>query len=67
MPETWENWLDPVNSWIYYARQTREMYQVPYCLTQWISKHPGKPVLSKCSFIWNKGPVNIWNDHKAQR
>ena len=25
-----------------------------------------KTVLSKYSFIGNKGPVNIWHDHKAQ-
>ena len=25
-----------------------------------------KVVLSKCSFISNNGPVNIWNDHKAR-
>ena len=41
MPETCENWLGPVNSWIYYDRQTREMYQVLYCLTQCISKLQG--------------------------
>ena len=25
-----------------------------------------KIVLSKCSLIWNKAPVNIWNDHKLK-
>ena len=31
MPETCENWLGHVNSRIYYARQTCEIYQVlPY-------------------------------------
>ena len=25
----------------------------------------GKSVLGKCSFTSSKGPVNIWNDHKA--
>ena len=25
-----------------------------------------KTVLSKCSFIWNKWPVNIWNDLKLK-
>ena len=31
MPEACENWLDPVNSWVCYARKTREIYQVlPY-------------------------------------
>ena len=28
---------------------------------------PSKTVLSKCSFIWNKGPVNIWNTRKAHK
>ena len=28
MPEACENWLDLVNSCIYYARQTFEIYQV---------------------------------------
>ena len=28
MPETCENWVGPVNNWVYYARQTREIYQV---------------------------------------
>ena len=23
-----------------------------------------KTVHSKCNFIWNKGPVNVWNDRK---
>ena len=31
MPETCENWLGLVNNYIYFARQTREIYQVlPY-------------------------------------
>ena len=34
MPETWENWPGLVNSCVYYAHQTREIYQV--LLTQWI-------------------------------
>ena len=38
-----------------------------YCLTQWISKLLSKTVLSACNFLWNKGPVKIWNDHKAQK
>ena len=45
-----------------------------YYLTRWISKLPGKLwnplskiVLTNCSFIWNKWPVNIWNDLKAQK
>ena len=66
MPETYENWLRIVNICVY--KFTR------HWLTQWISKRPeilenalGKAVLSKCSFRWNKRPVNIWNDRKAQR
>ena len=39
MLEICENWLVLVNSGIYYACQTREIYQV-LCRTQWISKLP---------------------------
>ena len=67
MPETSENWFGPVNSCIYYACQTPEIYQVlPYSVD---FKAPGelsKTVLSKLSFISNKGPVKIWNVPKAQ-
>ena len=28
MPETYENWLSLVNSYVYYAHQTHEIYQV---------------------------------------
>ena len=47
MSETCENWLGFVNSCIYYACQTHEIYQVlPYSLD---FKAPGatKPVLTK--------------------
>ena len=71
MPETCANSLGLVTSCIYYARQTREIYQVLPCAVNF--KAPGelwnplsKTVLSKCSFICNKGLVNIWNGHKAQ-
>ena len=72
MPETCENWHRLVNSCIYYAWQTHEIYQVlPYSVD---FKAPGelwnpliKAVFSKFSFISNKGPVNLWNDHKAQK
>ena len=45
-----------------------------YCFIQWIWKLQGqelwnplsKTILSKCSFIWNKGHVNISNDRNAQ-
>ena len=67
MPETCENWFTLVNSSIYYARQTREIYQVlPYApRSRW---NPlSKTALSKCSFIWYSVPVNIWNGHKIQK
>ena len=72
MPEICENWLSLVNSCIYNACQTHEIYQVlPYSVD---FKAPGalwnplsKTVLSKFSFICNKGPVDIWNDHKTQK
>ena len=71
MPEC-ENWFGLINSWIDYAHQTCEIYQVlPYLVDL---KAPGelwnlisKTVRSKFSFIWNKRPVKIWNDHKAQQ
>ena len=72
MPETYENWLGLVNSCVHYACQTHEIYQV---LTYSVdSKAPGellnplsKTVISLYCFIWNKGPVNIWIDCKAQK
>ena len=71
MPGTCENWLSLVNSCVYSARQTREIYQVlPYSVD---FKAPAelwnplrKTVLSKCSFIPNKGPVKLWNDRKLK-
>ena len=70
MPKTCENWLGLVNSIVYYARQTRVIYQVlPYSMD---FKAPdelwnplGKAVPSTWSFISNKEPVNILNDRKA--
>ena len=71
MPKTCENWLGLVNSYVYYTHQTCVIYQVfPYYVD---FKAPGElwnplseTVINRCSFIWNKGPVNFWNDHKAQ-
>ena len=67
MPKTFENWLSLVKSCVYYAHQTCEIYQLLSYLVD--LKIPlelwnplSKTVLSKFSFIWNKGPVNIWND-----
>ena len=61
MPKTCENWLGFVC--VYYAQETRGIHKVlPYSAD---FKAPGKLwVLSECSFIWNKRPVNIRNDHK---
>ena len=40
MPETWENWLGLVNSYVYYPRQIHEINQV---LPYWVdSKAPGE-------------------------
>ena len=72
VPETCGNWLGLVNSCIKYARQTHDIYLVlPYSVD---FKAPSelwnplrKAVLNQCSFIWNKGPINIWNDRKAQK
>ena len=65
MPETFENWLRLSNSGVYYAHQNRAIYQVlPYSVELW---NPlSKIVIGKCSFIWNKRPVNIWTYRKAQ-
>ena len=55
-----------VNICIYYARQTCEIYQVlPYSVgfrapvKPWYSR--SKTVITKYSFVWTKGPVNIWD------
>ena len=71
MLDTRKNWLGLVNSCRYYARQTRAVYQVlPYSVgfkALWELYNPlRKTILSKCSFISNKGPVNISNDREAQ-
>ena len=72
MPEACENWLCLVNSCVYFAQQTREIYQVQsYSLDfkapEELWNPLSKTVLSKCSFIWNKGPVNILNDREAHK
>ena len=60
-PEACELWLGFVNSCVYYVYQTRDIYQVlPYSVELW---NP----LSKCSFIWIKGPINISNGSKIQK
>ena len=72
MPETCENCLGLVNDSIHYANHTCEIYQVlPYSVDfkapEELWNPLSKTALSKCSFIWNKGPIVIWNDHKAQK
>ena len=59
MPETCENSLSLVNSCIYYAYQTSEIYQVlPYSVDFKVRVELWNPmsktVLSKRSFIWKK-------------
>ena len=69
MPETCENWLDLVNSCVYYAC---EIYQVPpysvdFKAPRELWNPMSKTVLGKWSFIWNTGSVNTLNDCKAQK
>ena len=59
MPETCENWLSLVNSCIYYAHQTGEIYQLLHYSVDF--KAPvelwnplSETVFSKCSFITKK-------------
>ena len=61
-----------VKSCIFSTYQTHEIYQVRTYSMDF--KAPGelwnpwsKTVVSKCTFIWNKGPVNIWSYRKAQK
>ena len=64
MPETCENWLGLVDNCIYYACYIHEIYLVlPYFEIHRVRQY----LVSKCSFIMNKRPVNIENDHKAEK
>ena len=72
MPNTCENWLGHVNIYVYYAYKTHEVYQIlPYSVDFKAPSELWNPlsetVLSKCSFNWNKGPVNIRHDWKLVR
>ena len=63
MPETCENSFSLVNNCINSAHKARKIYQVlSYSVDL---KVLSKTVPSKCSFILNNGPANIWNDRKA--
>ena len=62
MPDTCENWPGPVNSSVYYAHQTREIYQVlPHSLD---FKAPGE---KRCiySFISNVNSGSVKRQVKA--
>ena len=69
MAETCENWLGLVNSCIYSACQTYEIYQVlPYSMKLKSPQELWNPLCKTvCQFIWNKGPVNVWIYHEAQK
>ena len=71
MPDTCENWFRFVYRCVYYVRQTREIYQVlPYSVDFEVFEELwntlSMTVLNKYSFVWNYGPVNIWNERKSQ-
>ena len=56
MPENCENWLGFIKSYIHYAYQTHETYQLlPYSVDFKAAGElwnlPSKTILSKCSFI----------------
>ena len=64
-----ENWLSLVNSCIYYACQTNEIYQVKSYSVDFKAPKKlwnplNKSVLSKCSFVWNKESLKMY---KAQK
>ena len=72
IPDTCEKCLGIVNNCVYFVHQTREINQVlPYAgdfkAQEELCNPLKKAVLRKCSFIWNKGPVNILNDRQAQK
>ena len=64
MPDTCENWLGLANSCIHYARHTFKIYYAPPDSVDFkalgkLWNPLSKTVLSKCSYIWNKGPVKL--------
>ena len=72
MPKICEDWLRLVDSYVYSASQIHEIYQVlPSSVDFKASKGLSNPLsytaLGKCSFISNKGAVNISNYCKAQK
>ena len=71
MRMNYENCLGLVNRGIYYVGHRREIYRVlPYSMDLKAPRELwnvlGETTFSKCSFIWHKGPANIWIDCKAQ-
>ena len=72
MLETLKNWLGLQNSSINFACRIHEIDQVLHYLVDFIASmelwHPlCQTILSKYSFIWNKGLVNIVDDHEAEK
>ena len=71
MPKTCENWLGLVKSCVYYAHQTRGIYQLlSYSVDfkgsfqmQWIRQN----LINEGFFFLINEPVNIWNNSKAQK
>ena len=57
------NWLGLVNSWITHARQTRGIYQI---LLKSVEIHWVRQCFENAVLL-NKGPVNIWNEHKNKK
>ena len=71
MLDTFKIWLGLVNSCAYYARHTREIYQVlPYSVDSKTPEElwspPRETVLSEYSFVQNKGNATIWNDASSK-
>ena len=66
IPETCENWLGLVNPCVYFGRQTQRNLPRDVLLREFQWFRGALALISKCSFIWSKGLVNIWNDRKAQ-
>ena len=63
IPESCTNWLGLVDSCV--LMPTRLVKFTRYSLISGKLWNPlSKRVLSKCSFVWNKGPVNIWKHRK---
>ena len=68
MPDTCENWLGLVNSCVYYAHQTHEIYQIlPYSVDFKAREELWNPLSETVFSIWTSAHVNNLNDCKAQK